>query len=159
MSAPFRPLLPAIPGAKRRNPAVPPEKERKRERISAACKACRLHKSKVTLLSTRSTGITELTKLQCSGERPTCTACAARKTACRYVETEARQVRRKYEDLRKHRSTHEELLGLMRTLPERDAVDLFHQLRAGRDVGAILNQVRDGDLLLQMHLVPDSTQI
>jgi hypothetical protein len=59
------------------------------------------------------------------------------------VESEARQAKRKYEDLRKQRSAHEELLSLIRTLPEQDAIDLFRR-------------VRDGDLLLQMRLVPET---
>jgi hypothetical protein len=43
----------------------------------------------------------------------------------------------------------------MRTLPEQDAVELFRRVRAGGDLEATLNHVRDGDLLLQMHLVPE----
>lgn len=77
-------------------------------------------------------------------------------TTCRYVESEARQARQKYEDLRKKRSAYEELLNLMRTLPEQDAFDLFRRVRAGGDAGSILSHTRDGDLLLQMRLVPET---
>src|SRR3712207_6263205 len=94
--------------------------------------------------------------MQCSGERPTCRVCLTRTTACKYVESEARQAKRKYEDLRRKRSAHEELLGLMKTLPEQDAVDLFKRIRAGGDVAAIVKHVQDGDLLLQLQLVPDT---
>lgn len=93
--------------------------------------------------------------MQCSGERPTCGACLKRQSDCQYVETEARQAKRKYEELRKRRSVHEELFGLMRTLPEQDAVELLRRVRGG-DPGAILNHFRDGDLLLQMRLVPET---
>lgn len=94
--------------------------------------------------------------MQCSGERPTCKACLTRATACRYVLSEARQVKQKYEDLQKKRSAHEELLILMRTLPEQDAVDLFRRVRAGGDTMSILSNLRDGDLPLQMRLVPET---
>jgi hypothetical protein len=94
--------------------------------------------------------------MQCSGERPTCKACTGRKTVCKYTEPEARRVRQKYEELRRHRSAQEELLGLMRTLPEGDATELFRRVRAGGDAGAIVNSVKDGDLLLQLHLVPET---
>ncbi|PVH96228.1 hypothetical protein DM02DRAFT_688343, partial [Periconia macrospinosa] len=53
-------------------------------------------------------------------------------------------------------SAYEELLRLIRTLPKEDAVDLFHQIRTRGDIRAILSQVRDSNLLLQLHLVPET---
>lgn len=44
----------------------------------------------------------------------------------------------------------------MRTLPEGDAVELFRRVRAGGDAGAIVKNVKDGNLLLQLHLVPET---
>lgn len=64
--------------------------------------------------------------------------CFNRRIACQYVESEAHQARRKYEDLRKRRSAHEELLSLLRTLPEQDAVGLFHRIRDRGDVGIVI---------------------
>ncbi|CAI6338005.1 unnamed protein product [Periconia digitata] len=51
MSAPLRPLLPAISGAHTRHQPAPEEKQRKRQRVSNACEACRLHKLKVGMPS------------------------------------------------------------------------------------------------------------
>jgi hypothetical protein len=93
---------------------------------------------------------------QCSGERPTCSKCLTRGAICRYVESEARQAKRKYEDLRKRQTAHEEVFSLIKTLPEQDAVGLFRRIRDGGDVGTILRHVRDGDLLVQLHLVPET---
>ncbi|PVH92879.1 hypothetical protein DM02DRAFT_662521 [Periconia macrospinosa] len=139
MSAPLRPLLPAIPGVQRRQPPVPiGDQQQKRRRVSNACEACRLQKSR------------------CSGEQPTCTACTKRNTHCRYPQTEARQVRQRYEDLQKRRSAHEELLGLMSTLPEQDATELFLRVQAGGDITTIVKHVQDGNLLLQLQLVPET---
>jgi hypothetical protein len=44
----------------------------------------------------------------------------------------------------------------MQTLPEQDAIELFRSVRKGRDLATILNRFKDGDLLLQMHLVPET---
>lgn len=44
----------------------------------------------------------------------------------------------------------------MRPLPEQDAVELLGRVRAGGDAGAIVNHVKDGNLLLQMRLVPET---
>jgi len=151
MSAPLRPLLPETSGVGRRDI---PEKQQKRRRVSNACESCRLHKSKVTILFYTCTR--QLTRLQCTGERPACIACTGRKTVCRYTPTEARYVKQKYEELQKHRSAHEELVSLMRKLPKQDAVALLHRVRAGGDIVAIVKHVQDSDLLLHLQLVPET---
>lgn len=148
----FRPLLPATAKIDRGPPLGSLQKRKQR---SQACEACRSHKTKV-LPSLAKELVQVLIRLQCTGERPICAACLTRQTTCRYVETESRQAKRKYEDLRAHRSAHEELLSLMRTLPEQGAVELFRRVRASGDFKATLTHIRDGDLLLQMHLVPET---
>lgn len=65
-------------------------------------------------------------------------------------------VKRKYEDLQNHRSAHEDLFDLIKTLPEKDALDLFHRVRAGGNAQAIVNNVKAGNLLLQLHLIPET---
>ncbi|KAL5400416.1 hypothetical protein PMIN03_012393 [Paraphaeosphaeria minitans] len=135
MSIPLRPLLPATTKVDRGPPLGSAQKRKHRPQ---ACEACHSHKT------------------MCTGERPICGACLTRHSSCRYLEPEARQIKRKYEHLLKHRSAHEELLGLMRTLPEQDAVELFRRVRAGGDTEATLTHFKGGDLLLQMHLVPET---
>ncbi|PVH91110.1 hypothetical protein DM02DRAFT_485369, partial [Periconia macrospinosa] len=139
ISAPLRPLLLAIQGVRRRQLRVPiGDQQQKKRRVSNACKACRLHKSR------------------CTREQPTYTACTRRSTVCRYPQTEARQVRQRYEDLRKRQSAHKELLGLIRTLPEQDATELLLQVRARGDIETIAKHVQDSNLLLQLQLVPET---
>jgi hypothetical protein len=65
------------------------------------------------------------TQTQCTNERPPCAMCLRRPSTCRYVEPEARQAGQKYKDLQNRRSVQEELLGLMRTLLDQKATDLF----------------------------------
>lgn len=45
---------------------------------------------------------------------------------------------------------------MLKTLPERDAQDILKRIRSGTDVEAVLNQVKAGDLLLQVALVPET---
>ncbi|EMD69258.1 hypothetical protein COCSADRAFT_130800 [Bipolaris sorokiniana ND90Pr] len=137
MNKSFRQILPATGRVDRGPPVGSIDNQQKKSR-SQACEPCRISKTK------------------CTSEKPTCRACLERNTVCRYVETEARQAKRKYEDLRREQSAHEELIRLMQTLPEQDAFELFKRVRARGDVSAILNHVRDGGLLSQMQLIPET---
>lgn len=40
-------------------------------------------------------------------------------------------------------------------MPEEDAIEVFRRIRAGGDIGAILNHVKDGNLLMQFSLTPE----
>ncbi|PVH93022.1 hypothetical protein DM02DRAFT_697757 [Periconia macrospinosa] len=119
---------------------MPREDTPKRKKTSNACEPCRAHKSK------------------CTAEQPACSACIGRNTICSYTPTEARDLRHKYEELQKHQSAHEKLASLLRTLPEQDALALLYRVRAGGggDVAAIVKHVQDGNLLLQLQLVPET---
>lgn len=37
-----------------------------------------------------------------------------------------------------------------------EALEIFRRIKAGHDVQAILDHVRDGNLLLQLHLMPET---
>ncbi|CAA9956667.1 Zn-C6 fungal-type DNA-binding domain protein [Pyrenophora teres f. maculata] len=131
-SRPLPQLLPAPPGA-RKQPATQPKKPQ----VSAACNNCRAR------------------KIKCNGERPKCTQCATKDIPCVYTETESRQVKRKYQELREKRSAYEKLFDLIKTMSEPDAIDVLRRIRAGGNVQAILNQINDGNLLMQLSLVPE----
>ncbi|KAF2876671.1 hypothetical protein BDV95DRAFT_234009 [Massariosphaeria phaeospora] len=119
----LRPLPPGV-----RPPPAPTT--RKRVRAPAACGPCRTRKSK------------------CSGEHPTCRECVSRKTSCEYPDTETRQVRQKYKDLRDRQNAHEELFKLLKTVSEPDAIEVLRRIRAGGDVHDILSHIKDGSLLM-----------
>lgn len=65
-------------------------------------------------------------------------------------------MKRKYEELRDKRSAYEELFDLIKTMSEADSIDVLHRIRAGGNVQDILNQVKDGNLLMQLSLVPET---
>ena len=89
---------------------------------------------------------------------PTCAACVKRNSPCRYDPTETRQIRKKHERLQQRQTTYEDLIELLRTMTEQDAAEVFRLLKAGRDVGSIVKHVRDGNLLMQLSLTPETVR-
>lgn len=65
-------------------------------------------------------------------------------------------LRRGYRDLQHRSEAHEELIELLRNLPDQEAQYVLHRLRSGSGVKAILNQVKAGDLLLQLAVSPET---
>lgn len=98
--------------------------------------------------------------LQCSGERPACRRCVQRGISCQYLtrpgESRIQAINRSHGDLRDRATVHEEILDLLKTLPDRDAQDVLRKIRSGIDVETVLSQVKAGDLLLQMTLIPET---
>jgi hypothetical protein len=65
-------------------------------------------------------------------------------------------VRHKYKGLLHKKTAYEELFGLLQTMPEADSIDVLRRIRAGADVQSTLNLIRDGNLLLQFALAPET---
>ncbi|KAF2692176.1 hypothetical protein K458DRAFT_286529, partial [Lentithecium fluviatile CBS 122367] len=93
---------------------------------------------------------------RCDGARPTCSECASRSTECRYSETEARQIRKKFQRLRDRRTAHGELVDLLQTLPESDAFEILRRIRAGENAEGIVRHVQEGNLLMELSVVPET---
>lgn len=51
---------------------------------------------------------------------------------------------------------YEELFGLLQTKSETESLEILRRVRSGVDVGSILRHARDGDLLIQLSLAPES---
>ncbi|KAF5549290.1 nitrogen assimilation transcription factor nit-4 [Fusarium mexicanum] len=146
-TGPLRPLLPAERGSQ---PLPPPPKrpitQRRLNPVLAACEPCRKY------------------KVKCSGERPACRRCLQRKLACIYVarpgETRSQALNRcsheTCEGSSQRSSVYEELVGLLKNLPEQDAQAILQRLRSGTDTASVANQARAGNLLLQMAVVPET---
>lgn len=60
--------------------------------------------------------------------------------------------------LQKRESTYEDLIELLRVITEQDAAVVFRLLKAGMDVEAIVKQMRDGSLLMQLSVIPATTR-
>lgn len=100
-----------------------------------------------------------LTRSQCSGERPKCSECISRDTFCNYAETETRQIRRKYEELRERWNTLEEVFDLFNTMSETDSIEVLRRIRAGGDVQSVLSQVKVGKVLVGLSSVSDKRPV
>jgi hypothetical protein len=87
--------------------------------------------------------------------RPRCSACVNRDSECRYGETEARQIRRRYENLKEKRTAHEDLFDMLSTMSERDAADIFRRIRSGANAEALVRHVQEGSLILGLSLTPE----
>jgi hypothetical protein len=96
-----------------------------------------------------------LTASQCDGARPRCSACVTRDSDCRYGETEARQIRRRYENLKDKRTAHEELYDMLPTMSEQDASDVFRRIRGGANAEGLVRHVHEGSLVLGLSLTPE----
>ncbi len=97
---------------------------------------------------------------QCDGDRPTCSICRDRGTACEYdtneTETHTQALKRKYTELQSQKSVFEQVYEVLQTRPEKDAVEVFQRIRRGTDAGSVLRHVNHGDILIQLALVPEA---
>jgi hypothetical protein len=58
--------------------------------------------------------------------------------------------------LQTRQAPYEELFDLLRSKSEKESLEVFRRIRNGGDVESILRHVKDGDLLMQMLVVPES---
>ncbi|KAJ6442817.1 Alkaline proteinase [Purpureocillium lavendulum] len=136
MAAP-RPGLPMHP------PSRPLPPRRARIGITVACEPCRKRKSR------------------CNGQRPRCAPCIHRGLNCQYVtatasETNSEALKRKVTEMEQRVEDYERLYTALRHMKEEDAHAVLNKLRLGADVSTVLRQIREGDLLLQLSLAPES---
>ncbi|KAK2608972.1 hypothetical protein QQS21_002452 [Conoideocrella luteorostrata] len=137
---PLRPLLPATALPKRDD--LPLQLTRRRY-TPAACGACRAR------------------KIRCDGRRPQCQACLARGSTCAYAtavagETHGRALKRKYADLREQQSTFEQVYEALQTRSQSEADEVYSRIRRGTSPESILRHIKEGDLLLQLALRPET---
>ncbi|KAG5932622.1 hypothetical protein E4U53_001242 [Claviceps sorghi] len=111
-------------------------------------------------LSPRLVHVLTLLYPQCSGERPACDRCVRKRITCHYTtnpgETKSQALKRSYWELKNQGTTQQQLLELMRDLPEQDALEILHRMRTGADPGGIVQQVKAGGVLVQMAIQPES---
>ncbi|KAI2468404.1 hypothetical protein F4781DRAFT_269312 [Annulohypoxylon bovei var. microspora] len=141
MSHSLRPLLPNSPKPPRIEASSLGQHRAKRIATPAACEACRKRKSK------------------CSAERPRCSVCVERQTACEYTtlptETHLKAQKRKLTDLEIKCQEYEDLFGILRSRQDHETADILNRIRTGEDVQTIVQAVQDGDLLLQLSHTPE----
>jgi hypothetical protein len=147
---PLRSILPAPAGSVRKEETV----ERQKPVRVNACEACRARKSKASANKIRCNLLLLISK-QCDNARPKCTACITRNTECRPGETESRQFKRRYQQLKSKRTAQEELFDMLQNMSERDAADVFRRIRAGANAEAVVQHVQEGSLIMELSVVPE----
>ena len=65
-------------------------------------------------------------------------------------------MKRKFEELQNQITPYEQLFDLLKTKPERDSLEIVRRIQRGASVETILRYVNDGDLLLQLSLLPET---
>ncbi|PNS19470.1 hypothetical protein CAC42_7314 [Sphaceloma murrayae] len=97
-----------------------------RKHITVACNACRTR------------------KLKCNGDRPTCTGCQDRGTACVYdAETDTTRavtLKRKYEILEKETKQLRSLVGILQRATQAEVDIIISSLRSGQSLQRILGE-------------------
>ena len=106
-------------------------------------------------------GIRGLTSEQCTAERPKCAQCKHRDSDCEYIvpvssKAESRALKRRADDLQSAVDQHEELYSLLRSKSDDEAGQILKCIRAGQSVDSVVRLVKDGDLLLQLSLRPET---
>lgn len=71
-------------------------------------------------------------------------------------ETHAQALKRKLSEVSDRESAFQRLFCHLRERPESEAVDIVKRIRAGADPESILRRIQEGDLLLQLALVPET---
>ncbi|KAF2108725.1 hypothetical protein BDV96DRAFT_587169 [Lophiotrema nucula] len=139
----LRPLLPRPDGIGRTPQVRLSSARSRRATVRAACNPCRDK------------------RMKCDGQRPTCTACSVRVIQCKYVtsdanETRSQALKRKAEELEGRKNAAEEIYELLQNRPEEEVAVILRRIREGANPEHVLRQVQDGDLLLQLALVPEA---
>jgi hypothetical protein len=71
-------------------------------------------------------------------------------------ETNAQALKRNLHHSRSKAADQEELIRILKSLPEPEAQDVLQKLRFGIDATSLVNQIRAGDVRLQMHVIPET---
>ncbi|KAI9150215.1 Nitrogen assimilation transcription factor nirA [Paramyrothecium foliicola] len=94
----------------------------------------------------------------CDAARPTCFLCQRHDTHCVYgalgAETHSQALKRKHNELSTRLDALTELYHTLRSKPENDAQGILQQIRSGIDPEALLNRIKESDLLIQLAVAP-----
>lgn len=79
---------------------------------------------------------------------------------CEYVtnieESHAKAIQRKYNEAQQGLNAHQELFSALQSMSESDALGIMTRIRQGKTAEELMSQIREGNLLLQLSLTPES---
>lgn len=89
-----------------------------------------------------------------------CTQCTSRTEPCEYLanlsETRHGATKRKHRELQAKYAAHDELYELLASRSEAESLDIVRRIKSGVSIEDLIKYVKDGDLLLQLNVVPES---
>ncbi|AEO69771.1 uncharacterized protein THITE_2032143, partial [Thermothielavioides terrestris NRRL 8126] len=114
---------------------------RRKAHSRAACETCRKR------------------RVKCNAARP-CSYCASAGINCVYTtssatETHFQALKRRYSEAHERESTFREIWEHLRDRPLKEAEEILKRIRLGSQPESVLRFVREGDLLLQLAVVPE----
>lgn len=65
-------------------------------------------------------------------------------------------MKRKLDDVQHQLNVHQELYGIIQSKSEGESAAIVRRIRLGNDAEAVLSHLKDGDLLMQLSLVPET---
>lgn len=72
------------------------------------------------------------------------------------AETNSQALKRRFGETEDEKNVYKQLYENLHTLPEDQALEIVRRIRMGASVASIVSQIEDGDLLLQVSLVPET---
>lgn len=99
---------------------------------------------------------------QCDGLRPNCSRCRSLRTDCHYEAEEGESrwsaLKRRNDSLKRDRDDYRDMLALLRSRPEPEALEIFHRIRSSRDEDllTILHQLRSTHPAMFTNMRPTS---
>ncbi|KAL7952129.1 hypothetical protein V8C42DRAFT_306225 [Trichoderma barbatum] len=111
--------------------------------VSVACEACRQR------------------KIRCSGSRPRCLSCSQKGLDCHYTsanptETNSAVLKRRFREMKQKSSDYEEFYEAIQNMPAKDSQSIFRLIRRGADINTVVRQIKEGSLLLQLSVAPET---
>lgn len=136
--------------------------QRKRRQVTVACNECRKRKVKVSMnrLTCEAAKPRKILMcMQCDGLRPSCSPCDSRDLPCHYeADPDATPIialKRKFDQLQKHSQDSVDVLDMLRSRPEQEALAILQRIR-NSDLASALAIIRDGDILMQQPPLPST---
>jgi len=99
-------------------------------------------------------------KIRCNGNRPRCKGCIRAGSKCNYVPmNKDHELRQRYEHLQIEKTDYQKLIYLLRSRDHKEANVILDMLRQNTSVHEVLSQVEHGDMLCELSLVSEESNI
>lgn len=71
-------------------------------------------------------------------------------------ETQGQAIKRRHDALQRQHEAYAELFALIQTRPDNESLEIMRRIKMGADAETVLRHIRDGDLLVQLSVEPET---